>query len=282
MGKLILSAFADEYNGDLGQQIAALCRFGIEYLEIRFVGGRNVSTLTAEEIKGIKKELDAHGIKANSVGSPIGKVALDGNLSAHRETAKRVLEGADILGAKSIRMFSFYPPSGKKISECRSEVIEELSWLLELAESCGVTLCHENEARIYGESPESCLDILEHFGGRMKAVFDMGNFALEGYDPIAAYRLLKKHIGYFHIKDALAAGAIVPPGKGEARIKEILADYASTAEGDTFITLEPHLQTFSGLNALTDSKFDNPYKYETAEAAFADAVEKLKELVKDL
>ena len=282
MGRLIISAFADEYDSDLGEQVAALRRFGIEYLEIRFVGGRNVSALTADEIRKIKKELDANGVRVNSIGSPLGKVALDGDLAAHRETAKRVLEGANILGAKNVRMFSFYPPSGRRIADCRDEVIEELSGLLELADSYGVTLCHENEAKIYGESPESCLDVLEHFDGRMKAVFDMGNFTLEGYDPIAAYRLLKKHIGYFHIKDALAAGAIVPPGKGEARIKEIISDCVSTAEGDTFITLEPHLQTFSGLNALTDSKFDNPYKYETPREAFADAVEKLKELVKDL
>ncbi len=48
---------------------------------------------------------------------------------------------------------------------------------------------------------------------------------------------------------------------------------------DTFITLEPHLQTFSGFNALVGKSFDNPYKYENREAAFLDAVKKLKELL---
>ena len=74
----------------------------------------------------------------------------------------------------------------------------------------------------------------------------------------------------------------MPPGKGEARIKDILSEHAKYTDEDIIITLEPHLQTFSGLNALTDSKFDNPYKYETQQAAFADAVEKLKELVSSI
>lgn len=279
MGRFIISAFADEYHSGLYEQLTALNGFGIENIELRFVNGRNVSTLTAAEASNVRRELDLHGIKASAIGSPLGKIALDGDLYAHMEDARRVFENAAILGTDRIRMFSFYPPKDRRISDCRDEVADALSRMLDLADSFGVTLFHENEAKIYGESPEGCLELLELFGGRLKAVFDMGNFALEGYDPVKAYRLLSKHIGYFHIKDALAAGAIVPPGKGEARIYEILSEHIKRCDGDVTVTLEPHLQTFSGLNALTDSKFDNPYKYETPQDAFADAVEKLKELL---
>lgn len=113
----------------------------------------------------------------------------------------------------------------------------------------------------------------------MRCVFDMGNFVLDGYDPMAAYKLLSDYIEYFHIKDAFYSGEIVPAGKGEAKIKEILDDYKVNGGKDTFITLEPHLQTFSGLNALVGKSFDNPYKYEDQKAAFTDAVEKLKDLL---
>ena len=107
----------------------------------------------------------------------------------------------------------------------------------------------------------------------------MGNFVLDGYNPMNAYNLLKEHIEYFHIKDALYAGAIVPAGKGEAQIKEILDKYKHNGVKDTFITLEPHLQTFSGLNALVGKTFENPYKYENQQTAFTDAVAKLKGLL---
>ena len=141
-------------------------------------------------------------------------------------------------------------------------------------------LCHENEARIYGDVPERCREIYDAFGGDIKTVFDMGNYVLEGVKPYPeAYGLLKDSIAYFHIKDSLSAGAIVPPGCGEASIKEILKAHADYSDKDFYVSIEPHLQLFSGLNALVGRKFDNPYKYNNEIEAFTDAVQKLKELL---
>ena len=278
MNKLILSAFADEYADDLKAQCEALNDFGIEYIELRGVNGKNVSVLTEGEVKETKKILDDYGIKVSSIGSPLGKIDIKGDLNGHYETAKRVYETANILGAKNVRMFSFYSKE-TPFNKCKSEIYSGLEKLVDLSDDTGLTLCHENEALIYGESPEKCLEIAEYFGGRIKCVFDMGNFVLDGYEPMAAYKILFDYIEYFHIKDAFYTGAIVPAGKGEAKIKEILDDYKENGRKDTFITLEPHLQTFSGLNALVGKSFDNPYKYDNQKAAFTDAVEKLKGLL---
>lgn len=279
MAKLILSAFSDEYADGLVEQCEALNGFGIEYMEMRGVDGKNVSALTKSEVSEAKSKLADHGIRVSSIGSPLGKISLDGDIVAHLETAKRIFETANTLGAKYIRMFSFYLPEGKRREECKGQVLDELEKLVVLSQEYGVTLCHENEALIYGESPEKCLEIVEYFGGKLKCVFDMGNFVLDGYDPMDAYKLLENHVEYFHVKDALYAGAIVPAGKGEAQIKEILDTYEANGKKDTFITLEPHLQTFSGLNALVGKTFENPYKYEDRKVAFTDAVEKLKGLL---
>ena len=278
MNKLILSAFADEYADDLKAQCEALNDFGIEYIELRGVNGKNVSVLTEGEVKETKKILDDYGIKVSSIGSPLGKIDIKGDLNGHFETAKRVYETANILGAKNVRMFSFYSKE-TPFNKCKSEIYSGLEKLVDLSDDTGLTLCHENEARIYGESPKKCLEIAEYFGGRIKCVFDMGNFVLDGYEPMSAYKLLFEHIEYFHIKDAFYTGAIVPAGRGEAKIKEILDDYKSNGKKDAFISLEPHLQTFSGLNALVGKSFDNPYKYDDQKAAFTDAVEKLKGLL---
>lgn len=278
MNKLILSAFADEYADNLKEQCEALNKFCIEYIELRGVNGKNVSVLTESEVKETKKILDDYGIKVSSIGSPLGKIDIKGDLNGHYETAKRVYETANILGAKNVRIFSFYSKE-TPFDKCKSEVYAGLEKLVDLSNDTGLTLCHENEARIYGESPEKCLEIAEYFGGRIKCVFDMGNFVLDGYEPLSAYKLLSDYIEYLHIKDAFFTGAIVPAGKGEAKIKEILDDYKENGRKDAFITLEPHLQTFSGLNALVGKSFDNPYKYENQKAAFTDAVEKLKGLL---
>lgn len=278
MTKLILSAFADEYSDSLIEQCEALNRFGIGYTELRFVDGKNVSELDKEEVERVKSVLSDYGLGVSAIGSPLGKIRLDGDMEGHFETAKRVFETAAELNAKYVRIFSFYFPEGETRRQCRGRVLDALGRMLDVAGGFGVTLCHENEALIYGEQPEECLDLLSSLGG-LKCVFDMGNFALEGIDPVRAYEMLKGHIAYFHIKDALSAGAIVPAGKGEAKIKDILDRYKAEGGADTFITLEPHLQTFSGLNALAARSFDNPYKYENQRVAFADALEKFRGLL---
>ena len=280
MAKIILSAFADEYSADFTEQLEGMRGFGIDFVEVRGVDGKNISVLTSPEVKEVKKKLDCYGIGVSAIGSPVGKVRLDGDLEAHLDMTKRVLETANELGAKYVRMFSFYAPEGKDILEYKERVFEELARLAALAKSHGVVLCHENEAKIYGDIPIRCREIYDAFGGEIKTVFDMGNYVLEGVKPYTeAYGLLKDSIAYFHIKDALAAGAIVPPGKGEACIAEILADHVKYSESDFFVSIEPHLQLFSGLNALVGRGFDNPYKYIDAKEAFTDAVTKLKELL---
>ena len=271
MGDFILSAFADEYCDSFEEQLKALNRFGIGYIEIRHVDGKNISVLTETEVKEAKAKLDFFGIKASAVGSPIGKIRLGGDIGAHLESAGKVFEAANILGAKYVRIFSFYAPEGKgkSITEMKTEVFENLGKLITLARKYGVTLCHENEAMIYGDIPSRCREIMDFFGGEIKCVFDMGNFVLENTETYAeAYEILKDYIAYFHIKDALYKGAIVPPGKGEAKIKEIIEAHKKYSKQDFFVSLEPHLQTFSGLNALVGRSFENPYKYKDTKSAF--------------
>lgn len=279
MKNYILSAFADEYDADFEVQLQALQQFGIDNIELRFIDGINVADLSDEQVIRVKELLTEYNITATAIGSPIGKIALDGNLEAHFAKAARVFRTARQLGVQNVRCFSFYSPAERAISDCRTEVITHLGWLLDLADCYGLTLCHENEAGIYGESPEHCLDLLQHFGGRLKAVFDMGNFVLDGYDPMAAMTMLQPYIQYFHIKDALYAGAIVPAGSGDACIREILQRYP---DRQTVITLEPHLQTFSGLNALAGKAFENPYQYPDQRAAFADAVGCIRTILEEL
>ena len=57
MAKLTLSAFSDEYADSLQQQCQALNQFGIEYMEMRGVNGKNVSALTKEEVQQAKETL---------------------------------------------------------------------------------------------------------------------------------------------------------------------------------------------------------------------------------
>lgn len=278
MKKFVLSAFTDEYAKDFSGQVDCAERFGFDCMELRNADGVSVADMVLSQVKGYREILRDHGIGISAIGSPLGKVALDADLDAHMETARKIFEFANILGTSNVRMFSFYAPQGSSITQCKQQVVDALGRMLELAQQFDVQLCHENEAKIYGDTPQRCLELVQTLPG-LQCVFDMGNFVLEQVEPYSAYQMLQPYVTYFHIKDALAAGAVVPPGTGEAQIAKILTEHTATQPQPTVITLEPHLQTFDGLNALVGRSFDNPYKYPDPQTAFADAVEKLKEML---
>ncbi len=283
MSKILISAFADEYDRDPRLQAEFLGKRGIPYIEPRFVSGTNIADLAESDTKAYTTLLAEHGVRAFAIGSPIGKINLADDFDSHLDLAKKCFTNANIMGAKNIRMFSFYLRDGQSRDEARGEVIDKLGRLIDLADAYGLTLCHENEANIYGESPDRCFDILSAFGGRLKAVFDMGNFVLDGHKPFPdGYELLRDYIKYFHIKDSMSVGAIVPPGCGEACISDILTAHKAYTNSDIVVTLEPHLETFDGLNKLVGKTFENPYKFSSAKIAFETALDNLEKIVANI
>ena len=211
-------AFADEASPNIDEQILALKRNGLQGLEIRNVDGVNVSDITLEKAKEVKQKLSSNGLVTWSIGSPIGKINIENDdFSAHTEKLKHTLEIANILEAENIRMFSFYMPEGKEISDFKNEVIERLGIMCDIASKSGVALCHENEKGIYGDIPERCLELFKALP-YLKGIFDPANFVQSGVNTIKAWDMLKNHIYYMHIKDAKSGGAIVPAGKGDGNI----------------------------------------------------------------
>ena len=275
MAEFRLSAFADEYSPELDRQLEGLRSFGIDRIELRGVDGKNVSELTPKEAREVRRKLDAAGMELSAVGSPLGKVDIDGDLAAHYETTRRVCEMANILGCRRVRGFSFYKTEGQ-----RSAVIDALGSMLDICEGAGVLYCHENEKGIYGDTAEKCLDLKQQFGDRLGVVFDHANFIQCGVEPYpAAFSLLGEHITYMHIKDADKDGTVAPAGEGIGRIAETLSEL-DRRDGELILTLEPHLRVFSGLDALEGGeKTKLRGTYATSEEAFAAAVSALRTII---
>ncbi|MBR2181569.1 MAG: TIM barrel protein, partial [Oscillospiraceae bacterium] len=103
-----LCAFADEADPAVSGQIDALHGNGIELIELRGVDGKNVTELTCDEMRDLRRRLDDEGIKVWSIGSPIGKIDINGDFDAHVELFRHTLELANIAGAGKLRMFSFF------------------------------------------------------------------------------------------------------------------------------------------------------------------------------
>lgn len=277
--KFSLAAFADESSPILSGQIDALKRNGFDYLEIRNVNGKNISELTIAEAKEIAAQLEDQGLAVKSLGSPIGKISVDGDYSAHLDLYKHTLDLAGVFGADRIRLFSFYIPKGMEPASCRETVLRRMEDFVALARPHGVTACHENEKGIYGDMAARCLELHRNVPG-LAAVFDPANFIQCGQDTMEGWAMLAPYVDYMHIKDALPDGRVVPPGEGIGNVPVLLEKFS--AQGGSLLSLEPHLSDFVGLKNLEregEESVVGALCFESHEAAFDHAAKTLKKLL---
>lgn len=252
MLKYHISGFSDEIDSDIKVQFEHLNKLGIKYFEPRGINGTNISALTLDEAKQLKETMDKYGIKASSIGSPIGKIGIKDEFEPHLEKLAHTIEIAKILGTKYIRIFSFFIPKEDDPAIYRDEVMARMKAMTALAGKEGVILLHENEKDIYGDIAVRCKDILDTVDSQnLRAVFDPANFVQCGQVTYPdAYEMLKDHVVYMHIKDALFAdNSVVPAGHGDGRVRDIL-QALSDRDYDGFLSLEPHLGSFDGLGDL--------------------------------
>lgn len=289
MLNFILTGFADEASKDLDGQIAALKRNGMSYFEPRGINGKNISDFTVEEAKELKAKLDAEGIKVSSIGSPFGKIEIDDDFEPHFEKFKNTVEVAKILETKYIRMFCFFFTKGQSFEDNRDEVLRRVKTLADYSAQHGVYCCLENEKDIYGDTDDRNLDVLRHCAPNLYAIVDPANYIQCGVDPLAAYEKVAGFVKYLHVKDAyFENGEVVPAGKGDGHVAEIIKRFARNS-GEKFLSLEPHLTVFDGLenlepdngtiNAIEKKK---SYVYSNSDESFDAAVSALKEILDSL
>ena len=262
-----LSAFSDEAGTSLREQIDALHRNNIALTELRSVDKINVAELTLESAKSIHSTLKSEGIALSAVGSPMGKVKISTDIEAYLDTVKYICELANIFETDRIRMFSFFEAHGE-----REKVIDNLNRMVEVAESYGVGLYHENEKGIYGDTAERVLDLRENVKG-LHFVYDPANFLQVGESADKTLPLLAPISDYFHIKDVISDGGIlVPAGEGDGDIPGLI----SMLDRDTVMTVEPHLMVFAGYDKIDGEKMNHKFYFESNSQAFDAAVASLK------
>ena len=242
-----LSAFADEISTDPQEQIDVLTRCGVRCIELRSILKTNVLDLTDLQIGEFKSLLDRHGFRLSAIGSPIGKIKIDQPFEPHLKRFQRAIELCKIFDTPNIRVFSYYPPGDAEdwngVSESwQHELFRRLEEQVRLAAQAEVRLVHENEHRIYGDSPERVSRLFEVLpNAAFRAVYDAANYVFCRYDPWEGWQKTKDVTAHFHIKDWIAGekhGSLA--GDGQGRIPEVIADAVKRGY-DGFATLEPHL-----------------------------------------
>ncbi|GAC1358113.1 MAG: sugar phosphate isomerase/epimerase [Ktedonobacteraceae bacterium] len=253
-----LSAFADEISPELDEQISVLKSEHIRFIDLRSIWQTNVVELSEQQITAAKRALDAAGIGVAAIASPIGKVPIDSSFQEHLALFERAIATAKAFSSSYIRIFSFYPPASTQTATpdpaaYRAEVLNHLREMTTRASAAGLTLVHENEKAIYGDTIARCVDVFKGVNDpHLRSALDPANFLQCEQVPYPdAYEATKPWLEYVHVKDVRADGTLAVAGNGEARWPELLQRLHQDGY-DGFMALEPHLaaagqyQGFSG------------------------------------
>lgn len=261
-----LSGFGDEIDPDPAIQVAVLQALGANHIEVRSAWGVNIIDLDAEQLDGLARLFAEHGMGVSAIASPVGKVDVTLPVEHEVERLGRAIAASHTLGARYIRLFSFFRAEGVPVESIRDDVLVRMRALAELAEREDVVLLHENEKDIYGDTPERCLDLVESVGSpALRLAWDSANFVQVGvahpFDD--GYAALRPHLEYLQVKDALSAtGEVVPAGEGDGQV--LLTLTALRDDGYTgFASLEPHLTDADALGG-----FSGPAAFGRAARAF--------------
>lgn len=262
-----LSGFADEISDDFEVQCQLLAQLGMKYLEFRSAWGTNILDLDDDQLARADEILQRYDIRVSSIGSPLGKIFIDEDFEAHLVRTRRAVEVANRLGARFIRVFSFFMREGMDPDEQRDAVLRRMRAFADEAARGGVIMVHENEKDIYGDIPRRCADIVASVDSpNLKAAWDAANYVQVGVRPFDdGWALIRPHLAYMQIKDAVAAtGEVVPTGRGDGQMVETIR--ALKADGfDGFFSLEPHLGSAHALGG-----FSGPELFTEAHTAFTE------------
>ena len=265
-----LCAFADEAAKDFDGQVNALKENNISLLEMRKIDGANAAFISIEKAKEYKEKLDSHGISVWSLGSPICKTRQGFDRNEYAKKVEHACLVANALGAKNMRVFSFYP---KFFSFDKQKVVEDLRYFNAIAESHGIRFCCENDTGLFNATADRCQWLLEQLP-ELGYIYDPANFRVSGQDFEQTKQFLPV-ADYFHLKDAVGK-KVVPAGFGEGHI----ADIINSLESDAVFTVEPHLTFFRGSKQY-NAVFGNQFNLKTARGKFDCAVAAAKKVLAD-
>ncbi len=245
-------------------------------LEVKFLELWMPHNFVFEDLSIVEKELTRRNLQAVVI-STWTQLNLPGDVTARQELIKQSIFVAKRLGAVSVNTYFGANPS-RSADEAVQRYQQNILPCLEEAEKAGIYITLENEFEITGNDPTRharvVLNIAETVGSPyFKLNYDPCNFYFAGEEGYPyAYNLLKKHIGYIHLKNGTKYNRRIhslPPedylwrdksgdyvccslGEGAINIENLLRDLSMDGyEG--YVCLEPHVPAEILVDTFRDS-----------------------------
>lgn len=219
----------DEISQDLDHACSVVSReFGLEWIELRSMWGKNLQSLTEAEVAEARKILTKYGLRVTDIASPLFKVAWPGapqskfgkkndsfkadfDFKQQQEVLENGIERAKQFGTRRLRCFDFW-----RIDDVKPYRAAINAKLKEAADTCGkqgVLLVLENEFECNtATGREAAATLAAVQSPHLMLNWDPGNAVMAGeMDAFpAAWDLLPKNrIGHCHCKNAVKG----PDGK---------------------------------------------------------------------
>ena len=217
-----ISVLTDEISQDFGHACEVASReFGLGYVELRAMHGKNIMNWEANDIAEVKKVLDKFGLKVSEMASPVFKTdwpgapkspfspknpqfGADFTYQQQDELLDRAIDLAKTFNTPYVRIFDFWRLDDQKPH--RKAIDDRIRDAAIKAGKKGVTLTLENElacntatgaeaGRLLGEVRERSLMLN----------WDPGNATARGEKafPDGYATLPKDRIGHVHCKDVV-------------------------------------------------------------------------------
>jgi sugar phosphate isomerase/epimerase len=233
---LKLGVINDEITQDFERALVVAREFGVQFIELRQMWGKNLMDLKEDQVKEAQRLLARYGIKVSDIASPFMKVDAPGfttkegqrdtfnarfGYREQPEVLERAMYLAKAFGTDKIRVFSFWRI--EKPQQVFDLVVSDLRKALEKAKKQNIKLVLENEHDCNIATAADSVKLLAaiqdpYFGLN----WDPGNAYAAGEKPYPdGYNLLPKNrILHMHVKDAKRDPATgksdwAPMGKGE-------------------------------------------------------------------
>ena len=217
-----LSVISDEIAQDFGHALEVAAKeFGLGFVELRELWGKNLFALDAAQINEARTLLKRFNLRVSSIASPIFKVDWPGaplspfspkrdqfganySFEQQDQLLERGFELARTFETTNIRIFDFWRLDDQK--PYRAAIDRKLAEAAALAARRGVILLLENEhACNTATGAEAARTLNAVPSPSLKLNWDPGNAAARGETPFPdGYSLLPKaRIGYMHCKDVV-------------------------------------------------------------------------------
>ena len=213
-----LGVITDEISQDLDKALEFCAGYSLTYCELREIGGRNIMSLSHDDLQRAKQIVDKRQFKVTEIASPLFKYNLPempAQPSQKRDTfmasfteedtedlLKRSFEIARLFGTDKIRIFSYWRVEDPE--KAFPHVRERLAKAAAMAAQNKITLLLENEPSCnVGTGKELGRMVRGVNSPALRAMWDPGNVVVLNEIPYPdGYGHVRGLFPHMHVKDA--------------------------------------------------------------------------------